>query len=157
MVGNMDSDLVVSDILTMDQLLGKSTLDQSFNATLLLAFAVLSLLLAAAGLFGVMSCLVAQRTSEIGIRMALGARRQGVLRLMLFDGLRPTLLGLGLGLAVSAAVVRQIQSMLYKTAPFDPAVFAAVAAILLGVAVLACLLPAWRAAHIDPVQALRTE
>jgi putative ABC transport system permease protein len=157
MVGNMDSDLVVSDILTMDQLLGKSTLDQSFNATLLLAFAVLSLLLATAGLFGVMSYLVAQRTSEIGIRMALGARRESVLRLMLFDGLRPTLFGLALGLAVSAAVVRQIQSMLYKTAPFDPVVFAAVAAILLGVAVLACLLPAWRAAHIDPVQALRIE
>jgi ABC-type antimicrobial peptide transport system permease subunit len=89
--------------------------------------------------------------------MALGARRESVLRLMLFDGLRPTLFGLALGLGASTAVVRQIQSMLYKTAPFDPVVFAAVAAILLGVAVLACLLPAWRAAHIDPVQALRTE
>jgi putative ABC transport system permease protein len=141
----------------MNQLLGKSTLDQSFNATLLLTFAVLSLLVAAAGLFGVMAYIVAQRTSEIAIRMALGAPRARVLGLMLLDGLRPALIGLVLGLAASAAVVRQIQSMLYQTSPLDPAVFAAVAAVLLAVAIIACLLPAWRAAHIDPMRALRTE
>jgi putative ABC transport system permease protein len=153
----LDRDLPVSDVLTMDQLLGRSTFDQSFNATLLTAFAALSLLLAGVGLFGVLSYLVAQRTSEIGIRIALGAQREQVLRLMLADGLRPALAGLVLGLVASAAIVRLIRSMLYETQPLDPAVFACVAAALLLVAVLACVAPAWRASRLDPMQALRTE
>ncbi|MGH9606932.1 MAG: ADOP family duplicated permease [Terracidiphilus sp.] len=156
-VAKMDPSLAVSDVLTMDQLLGQSTLDQIFDTTLLTGFAVLSLLLAAVGLFGVLSYIVAQRTSEIGIRIALGAQREQVLRLMLADGLRPALIGLALGLAASAAATRLIQSMLYETAPLDPAVFAAVAASLLAVAALACLVPAWRASRLDPVRALRTE
>ena len=93
----MDHDLPVADVLTMDQLLGKSTLDQSFNTTLLTGFAVLSLVLAAVGLFGVLSYMAAQRTGEIGIRLALGAPRQHVLGKMLGDGLRPALIGLALG------------------------------------------------------------
>ncbi|MGA7343711.1 MAG: ABC transporter permease [Terracidiphilus sp.] len=156
-ISAMDHDLPVSDVLTMDQLLGKSTLDESFNATLLAGFATLSLLLAAAGLFGVLSYLVAQRTGEIGIRMALGAQREEVLGLMLADGLRPALLGLVFGLAGSAAAARLIGSMLYETQPLDPGVFLSVAAVLVAVAVLACLMPAWRASRLDPVQALRTE
>jgi predicted permease len=153
----MDRDLPVSDVLTMDQLLGKSTLDQSFNATLLLAFAVLSLVLAGVGLFGVLSYVAAQRTSEIGIRIALGAQREQVLRLMLFDGLRPALFGLALGLLASAGVVRQIGSMLYQTQPLDAQVFFWVATILLLVAGVACLVPAWRASRLNPMQALRAE
>jgi putative ABC transport system permease protein len=156
-VAQMDGDLPVSGILTMDQVMGKSTQDASFNATLLMVFAGLSLLLAAVGLFGVLSYIVAQRTSEIGIRIALGAQREQVLRLMLFDGLRPALLGLVLGLAVSVATAQQIESMLYGTRPLDPMVFVAVAAMLLLVAALACMLPAWRASRLDPMQALRTE
>jgi putative ABC transport system permease protein len=89
--------------------------------------------------------------------MALGAQRQEVLRRMLGDGLRPALYGLTLGLAASVAAVHLIQSMLYGTRSLDPAIFAAVAATLLVVAVLACLVPAWRASRIDPMQALRTE
>ena len=89
--------------------------------------------------------------------MALGAQREQVLRLMLGDGLRPALYGLVLGLVASAGAVRLIQSMLYGTRPLDPAIFAAVAATLLVVAALACLVPAWRASRIDPMQALRTE
>ena len=100
-VSDMDHDLAVSDILTMDQLVGKSTLDASFNAILLAALAVLSLILAAVGLFGVLSYIVAQRTSEIGIRIALGAQREQVLRLMLVDGLWPAVIGLVLGLAAA--------------------------------------------------------
>jgi len=156
-VQGLDHDLPVSDVLTMDQLLGKSTLDQSFNATLLMAFAVMSLMLAAAGLFGVLSYIVAQRTSEIGIRIALGAQRQQVLRRVLLDGLQPALFGLVLGLAASAAVARLLRSMLYKTQPLDPTVFATVTAILLLVAFLACAAPAWRASRLEPMQALRTE
>ena len=101
--------------------------------------------------------LVTQRTGEIGIRMALGAQRPHVLRLVLLDGLWPALVGLGLGLGGSAAVVRLIRTMLYDTRPLDPSVFAAVAGILLVVAAMACLAPAWRASRLDPMQALRTE
>jgi ABC-type lipoprotein release transport system permease subunit len=89
--------------------------------------------------------------------MALGAERGQVLRLILGDGLRPAIYGLTLGLAASAGAVRLIQSMLYGTRPLDPAIFAAVAATLLMVAALACLVPAWRASRIDPMQALRAE
>ncbi|QNI34839.1 ABC transporter permease [Alloacidobacterium dinghuense] len=156
-VQELDRDLPLSDILTMDQVIGRNTMDESFNAALLLAFAMLSMVLAAVGLFGVLSYVVAQRTTEIGIRMALGAQREEVMRLMLRDGLRPALVGLIFGLLASAGVTRLIASMLYGTSPFDPAVFVLVALMLLLVAAAACALPAWRASHLDPMQALRTE
>src|SRR6185312_3142435 len=108
-------------------------------------------------LYGVLTYLVTQRTSEIGIRIALGAQREQLLGAMLFDGLRPALLGLLLGLGASAEAVRLIKSMLYQTEPLDPVVFALVAALLLAVATLACMLPAWRASRLDPMHALRTE
>jgi predicted permease len=156
-VGELDHDLPVSDVLTMDQLLGKSTLDQSFNTTLLVAFATLSLLLAAVGLFGVLSYIVAQRTTEIGIRIALGAQREQLMRKMLLDGMGPALFGLILGLAASVEAGRLMRDLLYEIKPLDPGVFAAVAAMLLAVAALACIIPAWRASRLDPMQALRTE
>jgi len=156
-VASLDRDLPVSDVLTMDQLLGKSTVDTSFNAILLLGFAVLSLVLAGVGLFGVLSYIVAQRAGEIGIRIALGAQREQVLRKVLLDGLRPALFGLAFGLAVSVGAVRLIEAMLYGTKPLDPTVFGAVSALLLLVSALACLLPAWRASRLDPMQALRME
>jgi macrolide transport system ATP-binding/permease protein len=129
----------------------------SLSAALVLAFAGLSLLLASVGLYGVLSYLTTQRTAEIGVRMALGAQRPQVLRLMLGDGLRPALYGLALGLAAAAATVRLIQSMLYRTQSLDPAIFAVVASTLLVVAAAACLVPAWRASRIEPIQALRIE
>ena len=131
LVQQLDPELPVSDILTMDQMLGKSTLDASFDATLVLAFAVLSLVLAAVGLFGVLSYIIAQRTAEIGIRIALGAQRESVLSLVLLDGLRPAFFGLAFGIAGSIAAAQLIRSMLYGTAPLDPAVFLTVIAILL--------------------------
>jgi predicted permease len=156
-VSQMDRDLPVSDVLTMNQLLGKSTLNQSFNTTLLVAFATLSLVLAAVGLFGVMSYIAAQRTTEIGIRIALGAKREQVMQKMLRDGLRPAVFGLVVGLAASLLAGRLMRDLLYEIKPLDPAVFAAVAAMLLAVAVFACIVPAWRASRLDPIQALRAE
>lgn len=156
-VEQMDPELALSDILTMDQLIGKSTLDASFDATLLLAFAVLSLTLATVGMFGVLSYIVAQRTTEIGIRMALGAQRSELLRLTLLDGLKPAGAGLALGLAGAAGATRAISSLLYGVEPLDVSVFAAVAVLLLAVAGMACLLPAWRASRVDPIVALRYE
>jgi putative ABC transport system permease protein len=156
-IQGMDRDVGISDVLTMDQLLGKSTVDESFNTTLLAGLAGLSLLLAAAGLFGVLSYMAAQRTGEIGIRLALGARREQVLGKMLSDGLRPALVGLLAGLAASVEAGRVLRSMLYETRPLDPVVFAGVAAMLLAVAALACVVPAWRASRVDPMRALRTE
>jgi predicted permease len=153
----LDPELAVADILTMDQLIGKSTVDASFNATLVLAFAALSLVLAAVGLYGVLSYLVAQRTNEIGVRMALGAQQAQVLRLTLSDGLRPAVVGLVLGVGGGAAAAKTIQDLLYGVRPLDPSVFVEVAALLLMVACAACVLPAWRASRLDPVEALRNE
>jgi putative ABC transport system permease protein len=101
--------------------------------------------------------MVAQRTTEIGIRIALGAQREQIMRQMLGDGLRPALWGLVLGVATSVGVTRLIASLLYGTRPLDPAVFVVVSVTLLVVAIAACLLPAWRASRLDPMQALRTE
>jgi putative ABC transport system permease protein len=156
-IGEMDPDLPVSNVITLRQTIGKSTIGEQFDSLLVLAFGMIALVLAAAGLYGVLAYLVAQRTSEIGIRIALGAQRDQVLRLVLIDGLRPALFGLLLGLGASAMVVRLIRSMLYETEPFDPAVFVAASAALLLVAGLACLLPAWRASRLNPMQALRNE
>jgi putative ABC transport system permease protein len=157
LIGQMDPDLPVSNVMTLRQTIGKSTIGEQLDSLLVLAFAVIALLLAAAGLYGVLAYLVTQRTGEIGIRIALGAQRERVLRLMLLDGLRPALYGLVFGLGASAVVVRLIRTMLYETEPLDPAVFLSVAATLLLVAGLACLVPAWRASRLDPMQALRAE
>jgi predicted permease len=156
-VAALDPELPVSDVLTMEEIIGKSLGNASFSSSLVLAFAILSLVLAAVGLYGVLSYLVTQRRTEIGIRIALGAKREQVLRLMLLDGLRPALLGLLFGLAGGVGAAQLIRSMLYGTQPLDPLVFAAVSGTLLVVAAFACLFPAWRASRLDPMQALRTE
>ena len=156
-IGAMDPDLPVSGVMTLRDSINRSTVDSKFDSLLVLAFAVIALVLAAAGLYGVLAYLVTQRTSEIGIRLALGAMRGQLMRRVLLDGMRPALAGLGFGLVASALSVRMIRSMLYETRPLDPAVFAGVVVLLLVVASLACLVPAWRASRLDPVRALRTE
>jgi putative ABC transport system permease protein len=156
-IAAMDHDLPVSDVMTMREALTRATLGSEFDSLLVLGFAVVALVLAAAGLYGVLAYLVTQRTSEIGVRIALGAQRQHVLRMVILDGLRPALAGLMLGLLASAVAVRTIKSMLYGAEPLDPVIFAGVSLTLLVVAALACLAPAWRASRVDPMQALRTE
>jgi predicted permease len=152
----LDRDIPASDILTLDQVVGRSTLNVSFDAFLLAAFAGMSLLLAAVGLFGVLSCIVVQRTGEMGIRIALGAQRRQLLQLVLVDGLRPDFIGLALGLAASAGLTQLIRSMLYQTEPLDAVVIGVVGLVLLLVAAAACVIPAWRASRLDPMRALRT-
>ena len=156
-VSALDPALPVYDVMTMQQIIGKSTASQSFSATLVLVFASVSLLLAAIGLYGVLSYLVTQRVTEIGIRIALGAQKSEVLRLVLLDGLRPVLIGLLIGLAGGLAVGSLIRSILYGTSPADPVVFAVMVGTLLVTATAACTLPAIRASRIEPMQALRTE
>lgn len=156
-LSQLDPALPVSHVLTMDQIMGQAAQTSSFIASLVLAFGTLSILLAAVGLFGVLSYLVTQRTTEIGLRMALGAQRQQVMGLFLLDGMRPALLGVVLGIVASLGATRLIRSLLFGTQPLDPAVFVMVTVALLVVAALACLLPAWRAARLDPMQALRME
>ena len=157
LLAQIDPDLPVSNVLTMEQSIGKSTLDASFTSALVLGFAVIALLLAAVGLYGVLSYLVTQRTGEIGVRIALGAQRTAVLRLMLLDGLRPAVFGLAVGLIAGVAGTRWIGTMLYGVKPLDWGVFLEVTAVLSLVAALACAVPAWRASRLDPMKALRLE
>jgi putative ABC transport system permease protein len=120
-------------------------------------FAALALALSSIGIFGVISYVVSQRTHEIGIRMALGAQRSDVLRLMLGDGMKMTLIGVAIGVLAALLVTRLMQNMLFGVSAADPLTFAAVAVILSGVALLACYLPTRRAMRVDPIVALRYE
>jgi putative ABC transport system permease protein len=120
-------------------------------------FSALALILAAIGIYGVMAYSVALRTQEIGIRMALGAQQKDVLRLILGQGSRIALFGVGIGLTAAAALARLLSSLLFSVSPSDPVTFAAVAILLVAVALLACYIPARRALRVDPIIALRYE
>jgi predicted permease len=156
-IARMDPDLPVADILTMEQIIGKSTASAMFDASLVLFFALLALILAAVGLYGLLSYLVTQRNKEIGIRIALGAQRRAVLQFMLLEGLRPILIGLLIGLIGGTISGHLIRSALFGVQPLDLTTFLAVALLVLAVAVAASLVPAWRASRSDPMAALRCE
>ena len=157
LVLDMDKDLPIYDVATMDELLSESVVQPRLNLTLLAAFAVLALALAAVGIYGVMAYTVTQRTREIGIRVALGARREDVLTQVLAEGARLALIGLTLGLAGSLLATRVMATLLFGVKPTDPATFAAVAAILAAATLAACYVPARRATRVDPLVALRYE
>ncbi|HEX5724089.1 MAG TPA: ABC transporter permease [Longimicrobiaceae bacterium] len=153
----LDPSLAVFDVRTLREHLGQAMSQERMAATLVTGFGSLALLLAAVGVFGVLAYWVAQRSREIGIRMALGASRRGVLRLVLGRGMAFVAAGLAAGIAAAFALTRLAGSLLYGVSPTDPATFAAVAAVLGGVALLAGWLPAARAARVDPMVALRQE
>jgi predicted permease len=152
-----DRDAVVYEFVTMEQVVSESIAAQRFAMTLLGIFAGLALVLAAIGIYGVISYFVSQRTQEVGIRMALGAQRGDVLKLILGQGTRMAFIGVGIGLAVSIALTRLMATMLYGVSATDPLTFAAVALLLVLVATFACCVPAWRASNVDPMVALRYE
>jgi putative ABC transport system permease protein len=153
----IDKDQPVGDIGAMDQILADSMAGRRFSMLLLALFAAAALVLAAVGIYGVVSYSVAQRTSEIGIRMALGAQRSDVLRMVFGQGFTLVLAGIGAGLIAAAGSTRLLASLLFGVSPTDWLTFAAVSAILAVVALAASYVPVRRATRVDPLVALRYE
>ena len=156
-VWNLDPNLAVAQTRTLDQIIQKSTAGRRFNLFLLAAFASLALLLASVGIYGVIAYAVVRRTHEIGIRLALGAHRRDVLRLVVFKGLWLIGLGVAIGTLASLALTRLLTSLLYEVRPSDPVAFLCGIGLLVAIAILASYIPARRAAKVDPMVALRYE
>ncbi len=156
-VAELEPNQSLHNLMTMEQRLANTTTSRRLNTALLGSFAAVALLLAALGIYGVMSYAVTQRRREIGVRMALGAQKSYVLGLIIYGGLRLTLMGIAVGLAGALALTRYLSSQLYSVKATDPLTFFGVALVLAGVALLACWLPARRAARTDPMVALRYE
>jgi predicted permease len=156
-VEQMDPDQPVRNVLTMQAIVDETISDRRMSMLLLAAFAGLALVLAAFGLYSVLAYAVRRRLREIGIRMALGASVPDVLRLVALESFRPALAGIAVGLAGSFALSTLLQNLVYGIRPSDPITFATVALILAAVAVIASILPAWRATRVDPLQVLREE
>ncbi len=154
---SMDGQLTPSKILTMEAVIKDSTTRENFNMLMLTVFAAVALLLAAVGIYGLMSYAVEQRTQEIGIRMALGAGRVDMMKMILGQGMRLVIAGVFIGLAAAFGLTRLLGSLLFGVKASDPLTFAAVAAILTAVALLAAFVPAQRATRIDPILSLRAE
>ena len=156
-IREMDKDLAVFDVKTMQQAVDASLAPVRFSLTLIGLFAGMALVLASLGLYGVVSCSVRQRTQEIGVRMALGAKAGQILGLVLGQGLVLVGVGLAFGLAASLALTRVLGQWLYQVSATDPLVYAGLSMLLAGVALLAMALPARRACRVDPMIALRHE
>jgi len=153
----LDQDQPVANVRTVGELLDRNLSEAKFNLLLLGLFAVVALVLAAIGVYGVMSYAVTQRTREIGVRMALGAQPRSVLRLVIGKGMTLVSVGVVIGMAAAWALTRLMATMLFETPATDPATFALIAFLLAGVALAACWIPARRAAKVDPMIALRCE
>ncbi len=156
-VRSLDPNLPLYEIRTLRELVASSVAEQRFTMLLLGLFAAVALVLAAIGVYGLLSCSVAERRRELGVRLALGARRRQVLGLTVRQGMLPVALGLGAGLLGSVAAVRLVESLVFEVSTFDPATFVAVPLVLAAAAAAACALPATRATRIDPMAVLREE
>jgi putative ABC transport system permease protein len=156
-IRQMDANLPVADVRSMDEVVGSALSTPTFMSVLLSIFAALALSLSAIGIYGVLSYVVSRRTREIGIRVAIGAGRGRVLRMVLGSGVSLALIGIGAGLVLAFGVTRLLRGLLHGVTPADPATFAAVTVALAGVAALASAVPAWRASRVDPVIALKSE
>jgi putative ABC transport system permease protein len=156
-VHQVDAETPVIDVFSMKQLIANSLSPQRSNMLLLAAFAGLALVLTAVGVYSVLSYTVRRRVREIGIRMALGASPSDVLKMVVTDGLKPILLGVGIGLAAALALGSGVSSLIYGVRPTDPLTFATVASLLVAVGVLATVVPAYRATRVEPIRTLRDE
>jgi putative ABC transport system permease protein len=156
-IWSVDKDQTVADIDTMDHIVAEAVARQRFSMLLLGFFAAIALLLASVGIYGVMSYSVAQRTREIGIRMALGARRSDVLQMTVQEGLKLVGAGMLLGAAAAFILTRLMATLLYGISATDPMTFAGISVVLLAVAILASYVPALRATKVDPMIALRAQ
>jgi putative ABC transport system permease protein len=154
---SMDKDQPIVRVASMDDLVAASAAQRRFVLILFEAFAMVALLLAATGIYGVLSGSVTERTREIGVRAALGASRRAILIMVVRQAMELTSLGIVLGLAGAAVAVQTISSMLFGVSALDPLTYFGVVALLTAVATVACSVPAWRAAHVDPMVALRYE
>ena len=157
LISSLDKDLPVYRVTTMEELVASATAQRKFAMVLLGTFALIALLLAAVGLYGVTAYSVTQRTHEIGLRMALGAQQGDVLKLVLGQGMVLATIGVALGLAAALALTRVMSTMLYGIGAMDRTTFVVVSLLLAIVALLACYLPARRATKVDPLVALRYE
>jgi putative ABC transport system permease protein len=156
-VQRIDESMAVFDVRPLSAYIAASIVQERLLTVLLSFFGLLALLLASIGLYGVMAYSVSQRIPEIGVRMALGAQRRDVLRMVIGEGMKLVLLGVGLGLASAFGLTRLLKTLLFGVSPTDPLTFAMIALLLILVALLACYLPARRATKIDPMIALRCE
>jgi putative ABC transport system permease protein len=156
-VQRIDATLPAFAMTPLTAVISDSVAQRRFSMLLLGLFAFIALFLAAVGLYGVVAYTVSLRTQEIGLRMAIGAQRGDVLRLVVGGGMKLALVGVAIGILGALALARFVETMLYAVTPFDPASYAATAAVLLAVAALACYVPARRAMRVDPIVALRAE
>ena len=156
-ISSLDRDVPISDVQSFDEMVDASVASRRFTMTLLASFALLALLLALGGIYGVLAYNVARRTTEIGVRMALGAGAGSVLRLIVGQGLRPVLAGVGVGLLAAGALSQLMTRLLFEVTPTDFATYALVATSILVAGVAACLVPARKAVRVDVMSALRTE
>jgi ABC-type antimicrobial peptide transport system permease subunit len=156
-LSTLDRELPLATVQTLEEIVTASTASRRFTVVLLSAFAAIALALALVGIFGVTSYSVSRQTAEIGVRLALGASHERVLRFILFQGMKPVLVGIAVGVAAALLLSRLIASLLFEVPPRDPITYIAVTTLLAVTALIACIVPARQAMRVDVISALRAE